>query len=189
MVHCSDDVAFFFLKLQTSLLEIPLVFRRYNIKSKLELSSYAVKNSQKYRNTRLTFRAKIFLFFLSSSDPWCDWALVNLRCWWIFKRPRFPHPQCKQISHKQFPNENLLQHVWTHQIVGIKRKSFLAYLPPGSGLDVWEKSKLGDEVLSHPPNSFLPSLSLSFLPFHLSLTFFSCLGSASDFEPPIYASL
>lgn len=33
----------------------------------------------------LTFRAKIFLFFFSSSEPWWDWALVSLLCWWIFK--------------------------------------------------------------------------------------------------------
>lgn len=31
-----------------------------------------------------TFLARIFLLFFSSSEPWWDWALVSLLCWWSF---------------------------------------------------------------------------------------------------------
>lgn len=110
----------------------------------LELSSRGVKHSQEriHRDIRLTFRAKIFLLFLSSSDPWWDWALVSLRCWWIFKRPQFT----TNVS-ISYANENFY-HVLPNQIIWMKTLSVLSLSASTLGLDVGEKSMPADEDCS-----------------------------------------
>lgn len=126
----------------------------------LQLSSHAVKNSERIqRDTWLTFRARIFLFFLSSSDPWWDWAFVSLRCWWIFKRPQFTTNVC--ISYPLMKISNMFYPI---KLFGWKIFPCSACLPPSWGLGVWEKRMPEDEDLRCFPQ-FLPAF-LSFTESH-----------------------
>ena len=110
----------------------------------LELSSRGVKHSQERIHTdiRLTFRAKIFLLFLSSSDPWWHWALVSLRCWWIFKRPQFTTNVSISYAKENF------YHVSPNQIIWMKMLSVLSLSASTLGLDAGEKSMPADEDCS-----------------------------------------
>lgn len=107
--------------------------------------------SKRTQGQRLTFRAKIFLLFLSSSDPWCDWALVSLRCWWIFKRPQSP-TSVNQVYPKQVPKETSM----CLTTLSSWDKQGLSWPACGSALALWKKGMLSDSDPSHFPNSFLP---------------------------------